>query len=330
LKFLGDVQISRQMLWESYPVVWITLGWLALLGLSMLALLRLERVTLDRPVKPVRLWSRVWGSAAVTVVVFFALIGRISGVNLENPVPLRWNDAFYAGDSQLGALGLNPVLFFYDTLKVPQDRYDEAQVRKYYPQVSVYLGVDQPDAERLDFSRRVPVQPHRLEGAAPNVVFIMLESLGTTAVGAYGNPLNPTPNLDQLAKQSWFFRHFYVPVTGTAKTVWASISGVPDVSRSETATRNPLITKQRSLINDLPGYHKLYTIGGNSGWANMNALVRQSIDGVQLYEEGFWKSKNVDVWGISDLDLFKETDQLLRALPDDEPFFAYIQTAGNH
>src|SRR5690606_15035802 len=108
------------------------------------------------------------------------------------------------------------------------------------------------------------------------------------------------------------------------------MSGVPDVSRSETATRNPLITKQRSLINDLPGYHKLYTIGGNSGWANMNALVRQSIDGVQLYEEGYWKSKNVDVWGISDLDLFKETDQLLRALPDDEPFFAYIQTAGNH
>lgn len=47
----------------------------------------------------------------------------------------------------------------------------------------------------------------------------MLESLGTSAVGAYGNPLNPTPNLDRLAKESWFFRHFYVPVTGTAKTV---------------------------------------------------------------------------------------------------------------
>src|SRR5690606_40222475 len=62
--------------------------------------------------------------------------------------------------------------------------------------------------------------------------------------------------------------------TGTAKTVWASISGVPDVSRSETATRNPLITNQHTLINELQDYHKLYTIGGNSGWANMNALVR--------------------------------------------------------
>jgi len=133
-----------------------------------------------------------------------------------------------------------------------------------------------------------------------------------------------------MASESWFFRHFYVPVTGTAKTVWASITGIPDVSRSETATRNPLITNQHTLVNALEGYNKIYTIGGSAGWANMNGLIRQSIDGVTLYEEGFWQSKNADVWGISDLDLFKETDKLLRALPRDEPFFAYIQTAGNH
>ncbi|MEX5669481.1 sulfatase-like hydrolase/transferase, partial [Pseudomonas neuropathica] len=71
-------------------------------------------------------------------------------------------------------------------------------------------------------------------------------------------------------------------------------------------------------------------IGGNSGWANMNALIRQSIDGVRLFEERDWKSPVVDVWGISDLDLFKETDQILQALPKDKPFFAYVQTAGNH
>ncbi|RMR15007.1 Sulfatase protein, partial [Pseudomonas savastanoi pv. glycinea] len=38
----------------------------------------------------------------------------------------------------------------------------------------------------------------------------------------------------------------------------------------------------------------------------------------------------MDVWGISDLDLFKESDRILRALPTDKPFFAYVQTAGNH
>lgn len=331
LKFIDDAGISQQMVWESYPVIWITLGWLSMLVLSFWALLRLERVTLDRADIRIGLGSRIWGSCLMVVIVFLAILGRLSNINLENPVPLRWSDAFFSGDSQLGALGINPVIFFYDTISIPQERYDLAEVRKHYSAVSQYLGVDEPDLEALKLDRQVAAQPHRLDTAQrPNVVFIMLESLGTTAMGAYGNPINPTPNLDRMASESWFFRHFYVPVTGTAKTVWASITGIPDVSRSETATRNPLITNQHTLVNALEGYNKIYTIGGSAGWANMNGLIRQSIDGVTLYEEGFWQAENADVWGISDLDLFRETDKLLRALPSDEPFFAYIQTAGNH
>ncbi|MDO9624732.1 MAG: sulfatase-like hydrolase/transferase [Pseudomonas sp.] len=331
LRFLADAQISTDMVWQTYPVVWITLGWLATTALTWYALYRLERITLARQATPIKTWSLAWGSALMVVVVFLGILGRVENINLENPVPLRWSDAFFSGDNQIAALGLNPVIFLYDTLRIPTERYDTEQVRKHYDVVSRYLGVEQPDSETFEFTRTQQPQAYKLPGGRqPNVIFVMLESLGTSAVGAYGNPLNPTPNLDRLAKDSWFFRHFYVPVTGTAKTVWASITGTPDVSRQETATRNPLITKQHSLINAFEGYEKLYMIGGNSGWANMNALIRQSIDDVKLYEETDWTSPMVDVWGISDLDLFKESDRILRALPQDQPFFAYIQTAGNH
>lgn len=331
LRFIEDAQISRDMVWQTYPVIWISLGWLVTIALVTLALVRLERFTLDRPRKAIRKLSATWGGALMVVLVLLGILGRVENMNLENPVPLRWSDAFFSGNNQIAALGLNPVLFLYDTGKVGQSRYDEAQVREHYAVMANYLGVDKPDPQTLDFVRHQGPQPYKIPGSRPpNVMFIMLESLGTSAVGAYGNPINPTPNLDRLATQSWFFEHFYVPVTGTAKTVWASISGVPDVTRQETATRNPLITQQNTLINAFTGYEKIYTIGGNSGWANMNALIRQSIDGVRLFEERDWKSPVVDVWGISDLDLFKETDQILQALPKDKPFFAYVQTAGNH
>ena len=331
MRFLDDAQISTDMVWQTYPVIWITLGWIASTALVWWLLLYLERVTLDRPAKPISRLSLSWGSALMVVAVFLGLLGRIDNINLENPVPLRWSDAFFSGDNQIAALGLNPVIFLYDTLKVPHEPYDREQVEAHYEVVSRYLGIDQPDATSLSFSRTQGPQPYAVAGSQrPNVVFVMLESLGTTAVGAYGNPLNPTPNIDRLAQQSWFFKHFYVPVSGTAKTVWASISGVPDVSREETATRNPLITRQHTLINALEGYDKFYMIGGNSGWANMNALIRQSIDDIQLFEERHWKSPMVDVWGISDLDLFKESDRLLRQQAEGKPFFAYIQTAGNH
>ncbi|WPN49357.1 MULTISPECIES: LTA synthase family protein [unclassified Pseudomonas] len=331
LRFLEDAQISRDMVWQTYPVIWISLGWLATVALVTWILVRLERVTLDRRSRPIHPLSATWGSALMVILVLLGILGRVENMNLENPVPLRWSDAFFSGNNQVAALGLNPVIFLYDTLKVGQSRYDEAQVREHYPVMANYLGVDQPDPNTLNFVRHQAPQPYKVPGSRPpNVMFVMLESLGTSAVGAYGNPINPTPNIDRLATQSWFFEHFYVPVTGTAKTVWASITGVPDVTRQETATRNPLITRQHSLVNAFTGYEKIYTIGGNSGWANMNALIRQSIDGIHLYEERDWKSPVVDVWGISDLDLFKETDRILQALPKDKPFFAYVQTAGNH
>lgn len=331
LRYLQDAQISQQMVWETYPVLWITACWLAAVTLWVWALVCLERLTLDRAPKTIGNLTVASASIISVVIVLLALLGRVANLNLENPVPLRWSDAFFSGNSQVAAVGLNPVLFLYDTLKVGQSQFDEPQVRTLYPQVAKYLGVDQPDSQTLNFIREQGVQPYTLAGdRQPNVIFVMLESLGTSAVGAYGNPLNPTPNLDKLATQSWFFKHFYVPVTGTAKTVWASITGVPDVTRQETATRNPLITRQHTLINAFEGYQKFYMIGGNAGWANINALIRQSIDGVQLFDESHWRSPRVDVWGISDLDLFKEGDHLLRAVPKDQPFFAYLQTSGNH
>lgn len=332
LRFAGDAQISAGMLWQTYPVLWITLAWLAGAALWAWALLRLERATLDRPpAQRVGVLPALGGAAVVGVLVFFGLLGRATALNLENPVQLRWSDAFFSGNSQVAALGLNPALFLFDTLTLEPSAFDEVATREHYAVVADYLGVSDRDAEGLNFFRQQPVHAHRIQAERPpNVVFVMLESLGTSAVGAYGNPLNPTPNLDRLAKESWFFRHFYVPVTGTAKTVWASITGIPDVSRQETATRNPLIARQRTLINALDGYEKFYMIGGNAGWANINALIRQSIDGVRLYEERDWQSPQVDVWGISDLDFFKESSRILGAVPKDQPFFAYLQTSGNH
>ena len=331
LRYLEDAQISRQMVWETYPVLWITLSWLMAVVLWTYALIRLERITLDREKQSAGVVAIASVAVIGVVAILLSLLGRVANLNLENPVPLRWSDAFFSGNNQIAAVGLNPVLFLFDTLRVGQSQFDEAKVREHYPQVAHYLGVTRPDAEQLSFVREQAVQPYRLAGErAPNVMFVMLESLGTSAVGAYGNPLNPTPNLDRLASQSWFFKHFYVPVTGTAKTVWGSITGVPDVTRQETATRNPLITRQHTLINAFEAYQKFYMIGGNAGWANINGLIRQSIEGVKLYDERHWRSPRVDVWGISDLDLFKESDDILRAVARDQPFFAYVQTSGNH
>ncbi|MDR1424256.1 MAG: LTA synthase family protein [Azoarcus sp.] len=333
LRFFTNVEISADMIWQSYPALRIALAWL-LASAGLIALLfRIEHWTLEREPLPC---NKKRTAALVALTVAFGVIGilgRVSNINLANPVPLRWGAAFFSGDTRMGALGLNPVIFIWDTWRTSPERYDLAQVREHAADVAAYLGAPPPppDADMPRFERIVALQPHRLKTQQPpNVILIHLESLGSVVTSMGGNPLDPTPELAALAKDSWFLRHFYVPVTGTAKTVWAVTTGTPDVSRSESASRNPLLLPQHTILNAFKDHDKIYAVGGSADWANVNALLKSSIDGLELYEEGFWKSPNIDVWGVSDLDLFRETDALLRARAKDRPFFAFIQMADNH
>lgn len=330
-RYFKDAAISAEMLWQSYPIIWIVLGWLATAGLLVLAFRWCEQRTLRKTAAPIAAAARRIGMVAAGLLIGLGIFGRFTHINIQNPVPLRWNEAFVSGNPAVAALGLNPVQFLYDTSLTPQEDYNVELVREYYAPVAKQMGLPEQPSEPIAFAREVPVAAHKLNfERTPNVVFIMLESLGASRVSGYGLPYPSTPNLDALMQQGWKFEHFYVPVVGTAKTVWASITGIPDVSKTESATRNPLISRQQLVLNAFTEHDKYYFIGGSADWANMSALIKQSIHGIKMYEEGDWKAPNVDVWGISDLDLFKETDAILRELPKDKPFFAYIQTAGNH
>ncbi len=327
VRFFDDVAISATMVWESYPVLWITLG-VVIVGLVVhLGISALVKHSFSVAGAQLGKWSVSWRCFVVFMFAFWLAIGRLSDV------PLRWNNAFFAGDAEIGALGLNPVLYFWETMDFREADYDEEQVRAHYDVVADYLGLQSGERGDLNFRRHYPENPEApLAGLKrpPNIVIVMLESLGASRVSAYGNPLNTTPTLEHIAENGWFFKHFYVPVSGTAKTVWASITGIPDVSRVKTATRNPLIAEQHTVVNAFTEHEKYYFLGGSAGWANMRALIKTSIEKLHLYEEGSYDAPRVDVWGISDLDLFRAADKVLREVPKDKPFMAYVQTAANH
>ena len=331
MRFFDDLSISANMMWESYPVVRVTLAWLLTVAVANWLVVLLERKTLDREPRPITKLQAVTGTVIVTFLVLGGLLGRFADINIQNPVPLRWNHAFFSGDESVSALGINPVLFFYDTFEQREPRYDLEEVRQYYPVIADYLNVTDRDEASLNYDRLLSAGPQKLQfERPPNIVLIMLESLGASRLGVHNNPLKPSPTLDMMAHEGWFFPNFYVPVSGTSRTVFASITGLPDVSSVKTATRNPLISEQRIALNYLSDYEKFYFIGGSAGWANMSALIQRSIKDVQLYQEDSYTEPLVDVWGISDLGLFKEVDRVLSSQPQDRPFFAYIQTAANH
>jgi phosphoglycerol transferase MdoB-like AlkP superfamily enzyme len=157
---------------------------------------------------------------------------------------------------------------------------------------------------------------------------IYLESFAGYKTGAFGNPLNPTPYFDKLHADGVAFLNFYTPHTGTARSVFAGITGLPDIEPNKTSSRNPLVVEQHTVIRHLTNHEKFYFIGGSANWGNIRGILSHNIPDLHLYEEGSYDSPRMDVWGISDLHLFEEANQVLRK--QQKPFFAIIQTSGNH
>lgn len=319
MRFFYNPSISLTMVWETYPVVW---GLIGLAGFAALYALGAEwlshRLSSSGPCDNPKRVIAMWG---ITAILFAAgIYGKISYY------PLRWSDAFFAPHPFSSALASNPVLFFFDTLKNRTEAYDISKVKNSYPLMADYLGVQEPDSQSLNFMRAFD---GKARSSKPNIVLVFLESFAFYKTGAFGNPLAPTPNFDRVAGDSLFFRRFYTPTGGTARSVFAFITGIPDVETHDTSTRNPIIVKQRTILNAFKGYEKFYFIGGSANWANIRGLLSHNIPDLHIYEEGsFDASKRSDVWGISDLHLFEEANKVLAS--QDKPFLAVIQTSGSH
>lgn len=322
LRFLQDPEISFQMAWESYPVA-AAVAALAVFGVALYLMLNWLLSRFITPeTSPLSVPAMVLAVALTTVLYLFGIYGKISYY------PLRWSDAFSTPHPFRSALALNPVLFFFDTLATVEERpYDERKVEAHYDRVASYLGVASPDPDRRLFPRTITPTP--VGSRRPNVVLILLESFSANKTGAFGNPLNPSPNFDALAKESLFFRRFYTPRHGTARAVFATLTGIPDLLPTRTASRNPRIVSQYTVLGALPDYEKFYFLGGSATWANIRGLLSHNVEGLRIYEEGDYEGPRGDVWGISDLQLFEQADRVLSQVKE-RPFFALIHTSGNH
>ncbi len=320
LRFLENPLISGQMVWESYPVVWISLAVVALNLLIAWATVTLFKRAELSDYTPL---TRHRKTGLITLTVFAALFGIYGKLS---SYPLRWSDAFFGTHAFAAAVALNPLLYFGDTFSNEGTPYNKKRVKKAYPMMADYLGADPMDSERLNYTRRVSGNG-TLKGR-PNVIVVILESFASYKSGLSGNPLDTTPHFDALAREGIYFDNFFTPHTGTARSVFAFTTGIPDVQLGETASRNPTIVKQHMLLNAFKGYEKYYFLGGSASWGNIRGMLANNIPGLHIYEEGSYRSPRNDVWGISDLNLFKEADQVLKA--QDKPFFAIIQTSGNH
>ena len=319
LNFAEDPITSSKMLWQSYPMVWI-LAALALTVFLMAKVFKKTHVqTLKRNLHIQNIYRKRWH--AVTILFLgWCLYGVFSFR------PLKWKDAFQLNDNFKSYVALNPLQNFFTTLQFRSPSFDDAKAKSYFPVIADFLQLDSKNISDKDYTRLVLPDSRALE-SRPNIVLVICESFSMYKSSMGGNPLNTTPYFKAMCDSGLFFNRCFTSTFGTARGVFGILTGTPDVQLSEFSSRNPEAVNQHTIINDFTDYNKFYFLGGNSAFNNFEGLVK-NIDGLHLYQEGSYKFPSLNVWGISDKNLFLEAESVFSK--QQKPFFAIIQTADNH
>lgn len=319
LNYMSDAKTSANMMWQTYPVIRILLA-ITIVLLVLLWMIRRIYTRIEKKPVAVSKPSRIISSIAFFLLLAFLIFGRIG------QYPLRWSDAFTLGNDYASNVALNPFQSFFSSLQFRRSTYDLAKVKKAYPLMVEYLGIDHPDSIQLNYTRIV--KPEAVAEKKPNVVIVICESFSAYKSSMYGNPLNTTPYFAEMCRQGIFFNRCFTPSYGTARGVWTTITGTPDVELARTSSRNPGAVNQHTIINDFKDYEKYYMIGGSLSWANIRGILTNNIQGLHIYEQEDYEAAKIDVWGVSDKNLLLAANKIFSK--QQKPFIAVVQTADNH
>jgi len=320
LKLLENPLIAFGMAWESYPMVIILFILVIVVYFVWRNIDKTFTILTNRP-KVFNFSQSIIGFTISGFIFIFAIWGTFRQYRL------LWSDAHFSNDPFIVASAINPILYLNETRSFALEEFNEEKTRLNYDLMVKELNINIPNSKNLSFTRSISKRHIKDQ---PNIVVIFLESVGYNRMSRSGNPLNPTPNLDELSKNSIFFDRFYIPMVGTARSVFGLITGIHDVASVETASSNPRIVDQYSSINALDNYEKYYIMGGSASWRNVRSLLKNNIPDINIIEQDQIDYPRLDVWGISDNNLFKVAQETFENNNSSNPFFAIIQTATNH
>ena len=317
--FLEDPYEMFRMVWETYPIIWILIG-LVLAVIIVAKLFRRTHTSVNTKSNLHKFeYQRRWYLLGLLLMCWF-----VYGFMCFKP--LTRQDAYKLNDNFKSSLALNPFQNYITTLRFRRPDVTSNPDKKYYAELADYLQLDSATRSGFTYARNNLPNARSLE-SKPNVVLVLCESFSMYKSSMSGNKLNSTPFFNDMCDHGIFFDHCFTPTFGTARGLYATITGIPDVQMAKFSTQNEEAVNQRTIINSFEGYNKLYFIGGRSQFNNFQGLMN-NVDSIHIYEKGKYKSPEVNVWGISDRDLFMEANNVLK--DRDEPFFAVIQTAHNH
>ena len=268
----------------------------------LLLLLFSGSVFLFRKQRTGRIFPQVFGSMIILSVLFGFLTHSIAGSDPHKMILVNNRLAYFTQRSVVCLFadkdGSNANIKVSAFRKLDPNFYGGTSVSREYPLL-----------HELENTSGLSAFLNKSEKGAPNIVFIIVESLSTTLVGEKGDKTgNLLPFLDSLSEQSLYWPNFLSTCDRTHNVLPAALASVPYTTKGnlfqqlEFPDHWSLMTL---LKND---YFSRFYCGVDLNFSNMNGFMNHNQTGyvVKNWEKQFGAkfSERDSPWGYPDGAMF--------------------------
>lgn len=156
----------------------------------------------------------------------------------------------------------------------------------------------------------------------PNVLLIVIDTLGADSVGALDPSLDTTPEIDALARQGVLFTRAYSPAPWTQPAVASLLTGLMPSEHGVVDLLDPLAAEHQTLAERL----------GEAGYRTAAVISHFLIDETYGFGQGFERFDDSPVGGHDAVTSQVVTRRAIRRLHElaGEPFFLFVHYFDPH
>lgn len=160
----------------------------------------------------------------------------------------------------------------------------------------------------------------------PNIVFIIADDVNWNDLGAYGNDIVRTPNIDQLAKDGMLFTQAFLTTSSCSPSRTSIISGLYPHNTDAEQLSWPLPDDKNTFVE------QLHNSGYWTGLAGKHHLGESVNDAFDTIYEMQWKDAplGLDRRLVGDGSGCDEWIKLLRSRDKNKPFFTWLASFDAH